>query len=101
MQHLEVSGAVQPLKLSLGVKWLIKNVFEIQSDPKLCNDKNTKYLATIQIHTTKNLFIIKHNVDVWREKKEGGEWGNSTLANIGYFFFKLDRYAPARRSSQF
>ena len=24
MQHLEVSGAVWPLKWSLGVKWLIK-----------------------------------------------------------------------------
>ena len=24
MQHLEVSGAVRPLKWSLGVKWLIK-----------------------------------------------------------------------------
>ena len=23
MQHLEVSGAVQPLKWSLGVKWLV------------------------------------------------------------------------------
>ena len=25
MQHLEVSGAVRPLKWSLGVKWLISN----------------------------------------------------------------------------
>ena len=26
MQHLEVSGAVRPLKWSLGVKWLIHNL---------------------------------------------------------------------------
>jgi len=26
MQHLKVSGAVRPLKWSLGVKWLIQNI---------------------------------------------------------------------------
>jgi len=31
MQHLEVSGAVRPLKWSLGVKWLV--MFSLQVRP--------------------------------------------------------------------
>ena len=77
MQHLEVSGAVRPLKWSLGVKWLIKNVFEKQSDPKLCNDKNTKYFATIQIHTTKNLFILN---TMWMSRAKKRRVGRGGIA---------------------
>ena len=36
MQHLEVSGAVRPLKWSLGVKWLM--CFPVESRGNLAQD---------------------------------------------------------------
>ena len=42
MQHLEVSGAVRPLKWSLGVKWLI--YVAVSSDRNMINKKDVEIL---------------------------------------------------------
>ena len=38
MQHLKVSGAVRPLKWSLGVKWLITSIEQISHLVKIPSD---------------------------------------------------------------
>jgi hypothetical protein len=59
---------------------------------------NTPNTSPASEFTQQKIYYLLNTMGMSHLKK--GE-GDSTVANIGYFFFKLDRYAPAQRSSQF
>ena len=59
MQHLEVSGAVRPLKWTLGVKWLINNQLNLRlTQPRTCV-LETSYMFQFTLLYTSLIMVQK------------------------------------------
>ena len=63
MQHLEVSGAVRPLKWPLGVKWLSEHLSSVNHVFYFCGSVHLKsiYISNQQDAALSSLFILLQN----------------------------------------
>ena len=72
MQHMEVSGAVRPLKWSLGIKWLIILPLAVRPLLRVTTIRRTTDTFLFISHTT-NVLLFKFRCNIFNAGF-GSEW---------------------------